>query len=37
VNELARNLAFEFAADNIRVNVVTPGFTATPSIQQVLA
>jgi NAD(P)-dependent dehydrogenase (short-subunit alcohol dehydrogenase family) len=37
MNQLARDLAFEWAADNIRVNIVNPGFTDTPGLNRVLA
>ncbi|XP_010542628.1 PREDICTED: tropinone reductase homolog At1g07440-like isoform X2 [Tarenaya hassleriana] len=36
VNQLARNLACEWASDNIRVNSVAPGFIATPMAETVL-
>lgn len=33
LNQLARNLACEWAKDNIRTNSVTPWFTKTPLVQ----
>ena len=36
MNQLSSNLACEWAADNIRVNVVSPWYIETPLAQQVL-
>lgn len=36
MNQLAKNLACEWAKDGIRVNSVSPWYTATPLAQQVL-
>ncbi|XP_039145806.1 tropinone reductase homolog At5g06060-like isoform X2 [Dioscorea cayenensis subsp. rotundata] len=36
LNQLARNLACEWAKDNIRANSVTPSFTKTPLVQSML-
>jgi Tropinone reductase 1 len=35
MNQLARDLAFEWAADNIRVNIVAPGFTDMPAVESI--
>lgn len=35
LNQLTRNLACEWAKDNIRANCVAPGWTTTPMVQQV--
>lgn len=37
LNQLTKNLAVEWAADNIRVNAVAPWFTRTPLTETVLA
>jgi Tropinone reductase 1 len=36
MNQMAFNLACEWAGDNIRVNVVAPGYTDTPLARPVL-
>jgi NAD(P)-dependent dehydrogenase (short-subunit alcohol dehydrogenase family) len=35
VHALARSLALQYASSNIRVNVVVPGYTVTPLVQQI--